>query len=295
MHDHEIEVSAALVARLVATQCPQWAGLPLRRVASAGTDNAVYRLGEALLVRLPRVDWAAEDVAKEQTWLPRLAPHLPVAVPPPLFAGGPGEGYPFPWAVYRWLPGPEATLETVRDGHEFARDLARFILALRRLPAPHGEAPLGSRGVPLRTRDDATRHAIAGCAALGLLDPDPVTAAWEGALAAPVWAGPPTWLHGDLKPGNLLAQGGRLSAVIDWSALTLGDPAADLLPAWNLLDPATRATFRAALAPDDATWARGRGWALSVGLLAWPYYRHTNPELARISQRQIQAVMSEER
>ncbi|WP_198170653.1 aminoglycoside phosphotransferase family protein [Deinococcus arboris] len=291
MHEAEVLVDAAQVARLLAAQCPQWAALALRRVLSAGTDNAIFRLGDDLLVRLPRIGWAAADVVKETTWLPRLAPSLPVPIPEPLFVGQPGEGFPFSWAVYRWLPGTEAALDTVRDGHEFARDLAAFIQALRRVPTPTADLPQGSRGGPLLERDQGTREAIAACAPV--FDPAQLLAVWEEALAAPAWAGPPTWLHGDLKPGNLLAQAGRLSAVIDWGALTLGDPAVDLQPAWNLLDTSTRATFRAALAPDPATWARGRGWALSIGAVAWPYYQHTNTELAAISVRQIEAVLTE--
>ncbi|GHF52436.1 phosphotransferase [Deinococcus metalli] len=291
MHVDEVTTDAALVARLVAAQCPQWVGLPIARVVSSGTDNAMYTLGEARVVRLPRRSWAVDDIAKEATWLPRLAPHLPLAVPDPLFVGSPGEGFPFPWAVYSWLDGVDAGLDTVRDAPEFARDLAGFVAALRRVPRPAGDAPQGSRGGTLVDRDEDTREAIAESAQLGLLDPAPVLAAWEAALRAPAWSGEPAWLHADLKPGNLLAHRGRVSAVIDWGGLTLGDPAVDLQPAWNLLDAATRPAFRAALDVDDATWARGRGWALSIALIAWPYYRHSNPDLAAVSRRTIRAVL----
>ncbi|WP_230286569.1 aminoglycoside phosphotransferase family protein [Deinococcus sp. 12RED42] len=291
MHADEVTVDAALVSRLIAAQCPPWAGLSLTRIRHAGTDNAMFRLGDGFVVRLPRIGWAANDVHKEATWLPRLAPHLPLRMPEPLFVGVPGEGYPFPWAVYRWLEGVDAGLDTVRDGRELARELAGFITALRRVPPPPADAPQGSRNGPLHDRDRGTRGAIADC--VGLLDPVPVLAAWEAALTVPAWAGDPVWIHGDLKPGNLLAHGGRLSAVIDWGGLTLGDPAVDLQPAWNLLDAPSRQSFRAALNVDDATWARGCGWALSVSLVALPYYVHTNPELAAICRQTIRAVLDD--
>lgn len=293
MHAEEVPTQPALVARLIAAQFPQWAGLPVTPVPSAGTDHAVYRLGAELGVRLPRIGWAVDDMHKDGAWLPWLAHRLPLPIPTPLALGAAGEGYPYPWAVYRWLPGEELTLENVRDPHELARDLAGFIGALRRLPTSDlpVPAPQSSRGGPLAERDEGTRAAAAACA--GLLDVAAVSAAWDAALAAPAWAGPPVWLHGDLKPGNLLVQGGRLSAVIDFGALTLGDPAADLLPAWNLLDRPARQTFREALRVDDATWVRGQGWALSVGLVALPYYQHSNPALAAISRRQIAQVLAD--
>ncbi len=294
MHVDEVTTDVALVSRLVAAQCPGWANLPLTALRHAGTDNAMYRLGQTLVVRLPRRRWAADDVHKEATWLPVLATHLPLRLPGPQFVGVPGEGYPFPWAVYAWLPGVDAGLDTVRDGHELARDLAGFVTALRRVPAPVGkgpvgETPVGSRNGTLLERDEGTREAIADCG--GLIDPVRVTAAWDAVLRVPAWDGKPAWIHGDLKPGNLLAHGGVLSAVIDWGGLTMGDPAVDLQPAWNLLDTPARQSFRAALDVDDATWARGRGWALSVSLVALPYYVHTNPELARICQNTIWAVL----
>ncbi|WP_295816270.1 aminoglycoside phosphotransferase family protein [uncultured Deinococcus sp.] len=290
-HVDEAATDTALVTQLIAAQCPRWSGAPVTQLQHSGTDNAVYRVGRGLVVRLPRRTWVAGDVAKEAAWLPRLAPLLPLDVPRPLFVGVPGEGFPFPWAVYPWLDGVEAGLDTVRDGHELARDLAAFVAALRSVPRPKGNAPQGSRNGTLHGRDADTWGAIADSAAL--LDPAPVLAAWEAVLAAPAWDGTPVWIHGDLKPGNLLAHRGRLSAVIDWGGLTLGDPAVDLQPAWNLLDAPARATFRAALDVDEAQWARGRGWALSVSVIALPYYLYSNPELAAVCRRTIQAVLDE--
>lgn len=295
MHADEVETSAALVRRLLAAQFPRWAHLPITPVPSAGTDNALYRLGDDMVVRLPRIHWAVGQVDKEQRWLPRLAPLLPLDIPVPLAAGAPGAGYPWRWSVYRWLDGENATLDRLADPGQAAADLAGFVAALQRIDATGGPPPGDHnswRGVPLARRDAATRAAIA--ALRGILDTDAATTAWEAALAAPAWGGPPVWLHGDLQAGNLLARDGRLSAVIDFGCLGVGDPACDLLPAWSLFTAETRPVFRAALAVDDATWARGRGWALSFGLIALPYYWDTNPGLAAIARHAIAEALAEE-
>jgi aminoglycoside phosphotransferase (APT) family kinase protein len=294
MHSDEVDTDVSLVGRLLAGQFPQWADLPIEPVRSAGTDNALYRLGEDMVVRLPRIHWATGQVEKEQCWLPRLAPHLPLAIPVPLAMGVPVADYPWHWSVYRWLAGETATVEPVADLRQAATDLALFIAALQRID-PTGGPPPGphnsSRGEPLALRDAQTRTAIASLH--GMLDTGAVTAAWEAALAAPAWQGPPVWIHGDLQAGNLLARQGRLSAVIDFGCLGVGDPACDLQVAWNFLSAETRDIFRAALSVDAATWARGRGWALSVGLIALPYYRDTNPILAGISRRAIDEILAD--
>jgi aminoglycoside phosphotransferase (APT) family kinase protein len=295
MHIDELDVDVALVGRLLAAQFPQWAALPLMPVHSAGTDNALYRLGSDLVVRLPRIEQATGQVEKEHHWLPRLAPHLPLAIPVPLAKGRPGEGYPWPWSVYRWLAGENATIQRIADAGQAARELAHFIAALHRIDPTDGPPPgthNSFRGVPLSTRDTETRAAIGALS--GMLETEAVTAAWEAALQAPAWQGPPVWIHGDLSPLNLLVEGGRLSAVIDFGCLGVGDPACDLQVAWNLLSAESRDIFRTALGVDDATWARGRGWALSVGLIALPYYQSTNPALAGIARRAIEQALADQ-
>ena len=294
MHADEVDTDVSLVGRLLATQFPRWANLPIEPVRSAATDNALYRLGGDMVVRLPRIRGAAGQVDKEHRWLPGFAPHLPLSIPVPLAKGTPGEGYPWHWSVYRWLEGENATIERIADPRQAATELARFIAALQRID-PAGGPPPGEhnffRGVPLATRDTQTRAAIASLH--GTLDADAVTAAWEAALRAPAWDGPPVWIHGDLQSGNLLAREGRVNAVIDFGGLGVGDPACDLMVAWNLLSAETRGVFRAALPVDDATWERGRGWALSVGLIALPYYRRTNPALAGISAHAIDEALAD--
>jgi aminoglycoside phosphotransferase (APT) family kinase protein len=294
MHVDEVDTDISLVGRLLAAQFPQWADLPIQPVCSAGTDNALYRLGNDAVVRLPRIHWATGQVDKEHRWLPRLAPFLPLAIPVPLAKGKPGEGYPWHWSVYRWLEGENATIERIADPRRAATDLAQFITVLQRIDAtggPPSGPPNSSRGVPLAMRDADTRAAIASLD--GMLDTDAVTTVWEAALQAPAWHGAPVWIHGDLQSGNLLAQQGQLCAVIDFGCLGVGDPACDLIVAWNLFSAETRNVFRAALQVDDATWARGRGWALSVGLIALPYYQSTNPVLAGIAQRAINQALVE--
>jgi aminoglycoside phosphotransferase (APT) family kinase protein len=296
MHIDEVEIDTALVCQLLAAQFPQWADLPILPVRSAGTDNAIYRLGDDLAVRLPRIEGACGQVEKEQRWLPRLAPRLPLAIPVPLAKGEPGAGYPWHWSVYRWLDGENATIERIADPGQLAIALAQFIAALQQIDASGGPCPgphNSGRGVPLEMRDASTRTAIASLH--GMVDTDAATAAWDMALPSPVWHGAPVWIHGDLQSGNLLVVDGRLHAVIDFGCLGVGDPACDLMVAWNLLSADTRAVFRNALAVDDATWARGRGWALSVALIALPYYQHTNPVLAEISRSTIDEVLSDYR
>ena len=294
MHADEVDTDASLVRRLLAAQFPQWADLPIEPVPSAGTDNAIYRLGEEMAVRLPRIARAVSQVEKEQRLLPKLAPHLPLAIPVPLATGSPAEGYPWYWSVCPWLEGENATIDRLGDLREAAMDLAHFIDALQRID-PAGGPPSGAhnffRGVPLAMRDAPTRAAIASLH--GRLDTGAVTAAWDAALQAPVWHSSPVWLHGDLQSGNLLTVRGRLSAVIDFGGLGVGDPACDVMPAWTLFSGESRDIFRAALRVDDATWARGRGWALSTALIALPYYLHTNPAIVDNSRRAIAAVLAD--
>jgi aminoglycoside phosphotransferase (APT) family kinase protein len=292
MHTDEVETDAALVRRLLAAQFPDWAELPIEVILSGGTDNSIYRLGDDMAVRLPRIHWATDQVHKEQQWLPRLGPFLPLDVPVPLAMGEPGEGYPWHWSVYRWLEGETASLRRVSDPGQTALALAQFVAALRRIDTAGGPPPGGHnffRGVPLQERDARTRAALG--ALHGIIDVEAATAEWETALMAPAWQDSPVWIHGDLQEGNLLAVDGRLRAVIDFGGLGVGDPACDLIVAWNLLPAESREVFRAELRVDDASWARGRGWALSVALIGLPYYMDTNPDFVGHARHTIDEVL----
>jgi aminoglycoside phosphotransferase (APT) family kinase protein len=288
MHDHEIETNVELVRALLRSQHPRWAELPIERVPSAGTDNAMYRLGDALAMRLPRIDWAAESLLKERRWLPVLGERLPLPVPHVIASGQPACGYPYGWNVVRWLPGEVAEPDRVRDEARFALDLAAFVGALRTIDATDG--PTHRRGLPVRANDAPIRAAVAGLR--GEADGDAILAMWEQVLAVDDYEGPPVWFHGDLSYLNLLLHDGSLSAVVDWGTCGVGDPAIDTVIVWSMRTAEARATYRAALDIDDATWQRGKGWAL-CGVGAIPYYRATNPALVADKLRAIEAVLDD--
>jgi aminoglycoside phosphotransferase (APT) family kinase protein len=292
LHANEAIVDDSLVRRLLAEQFPEWAVLPMERVLVPGSDHVLYRLGPELVVRLPRKAGVDAQVDKEREWLPRLASQLPSAVPTPVAKGSPFAGYPFSWSVYRWLDG-ESPRRGV-DSHELPTDLARFVAALRRIDTrggPSAGEQNFQRGAPLARRDVPTRAAIAELN--GVYDAVALTAAWDDALAAPPWHGPPAWVHGDLTPENLLVRDGRLAAVLDFGCLGVGDPACDLMVAWSLLAGEARSVFRVELGVDDASWRRGRGWALSTALIALPYYADSHPVRAGDARYRIEEVLAD--
>jgi len=290
MHDDEVHTDADLVRRLIRDQFPCWAELNIEPVPSSGTDNALYRLGPDLAVRLPRIHWAVGNVDTEYRWLPRLESLLPQPIPVPLARGEAGQGFPWPWTVCRWLQGRHPAMGGAAREAELAADLAGFVTALGRVQPADG--PPARRGVPLGERDQPTRAAIEQLA--GLVDTDRATKAWEAALAAPPWNGPALWVHGDLSPLNILCTDDRLSGVIDFGCVGIGDPACDAIPAWNTFSPRGRRRYRDGLGFDHATWARGRGWALSVSLIQLPYYRHTNPGLCEISYYVLDQILNDD-
>jgi len=291
MHPDEVDVDDATVDRLLRDQFPQWADLPRRRVLAFGTDHVLYRVGDTLVVRLPRIGWADGQSALEAQWLPRLAPHLPLEVSAPVALGRPDDGYPFAWSVNPWLEGDRLDVSRV-DRAVLARDLARFVRALQSCDAT-GAGLFGSRGHDLddADRDEATRSSLVEAA--DLVDASAAAAVWDEARDAEPWHGPPTWFHGDLTEGNLLVRAGRLSGVLDWGPMGAGDPACELASAWQLLDPGSRAVFRDEVGCDDATWQRGRGWAVSIAAIAIPYYRDSVPAFAERGVRTIDAVLSD--
>jgi aminoglycoside phosphotransferase (APT) family kinase protein len=291
MHADELDIDAALLRRLLAAQFPRWAGLSLDRVESAGTDNAIFRLGADMAVRMPRRAAATAQVDKEFRWLPLFAPRLPLSVPDVLAVGEPGDGYPFRWCVVRWLQGGNATHTAIDDPHRAAMELGGFVRALQQIETDGGPPPGKHnfyRGQPLAARDAHIRAALPHWQ--GIIDVDAAAAVWQTALDAPTWDRPPVWIHGDLAPGNVLVHRGRLHAVIDFGCLGVGDPACDLMPAWNLFPAFARETFREAAVADDATWARARGWAM-VSLAALPYYKDTNPAIVATATRTLKAAL----
>ena len=295
MHVDELDIDIALVRRLVAAQFPEWAALPLEPVPFFGTDNAIYRLGSDMSVRLPRREQNVAPLRSELRWLPKLAPLVPLAVPVPVAVGEPADGYPFDWAIYQWVEGEPATIEPLADLAQAASDLAELVTVLQRIDSDDGPPPRKSnfgRGAPLSRRDEQTRVAIA--ALRNEIDADAVTAEWEAALATPEWNRPPVWLHGDLDGRNMLVKDGRLFGVIDWGSVAVGDPACDVMVVWKMLPPETRHTFREALSIDDATWARSRGWAVSQAVIALAYYTlETNAVIVHEARHWIAEVLAD--
>lgn len=256
-----------LVRGLIRDQFPQWSHLPVVAVLPGGNDNRTFRLGDELSVRMPSAAGYAAAVEKEERWLPVIARAVPLPVPEPVALGGPGRGYEFGWSINRWMPGRAAEEGPVSDVVAFAADLAAFLRALQTVEtvgAPAAGAHSFWRGASLTHYDDESRRALAmlgdridGGRALGL---------WDEALSAE-WTGGPVWFHGDVSSGNLLVDGGALSAVIDFGTSGVGDPACDLCIAWTFLTPEARRRFRSELDIDDAMWARGRGWTLWKALI----------------------------
>jgi aminoglycoside phosphotransferase (APT) family kinase protein len=289
MHGGQIEVDAAVARRLLAMQFPALAELPLNRVRSTGTVNALFRLGDELCARLPIAQEWAEDIPKELEWLPWLSGRLTMQIPEPVAGGEAASFYPFPWAIYRWIEGEPYSDEIVDDERKAARDLARFVAELRKIEPVDG-APHGGRE-PLLQLDVETREAID--AAGGVIDRDGATQAWERSLEAPKWDANPSWIHGDLLRPNLLVESGRLRAVIDFGGAGVGDPATDVIPAWAVFGPEGRETFRSALNVDEGTWLRARGIALHQAAMIIPYYRETNPAFVLTAKRTVEQVLME--
>ena len=274
MHDDEVEVTGALVRNLIARQMPQFANRPLVVVEPWGTDNGIWRLGTDLVVRLPRIAWAEGQVTREATWLPRIGPSLGIEVPEPVAIGEPDAGYPYHWAVHRWIPGEGASLENIDDPVTFALDLCNVVRNLQQVPI-EGAPAARNRARPIQAYDAATRKAIAR--ARHLIDAPAATAIWEEAMAAGAHLPPPTWVHGDLE-GNCLVRDGRLCGLIDWGSACAGDPAVDVQVVWSpLFTDESREVFLHTLGVDDATVARSRGAAINQACAALPYYLHTYP------------------
>ncbi|MFI5660960.1 aminoglycoside phosphotransferase family protein [Streptomyces sp. NPDC051684] len=289
LHQDEPDIDEGLVRALVDAQFPRWAELPLKYVDSHGTQNVLYRLGEEWVVRLPRVPGVVPELAGARQWLPYLAARLPVPVPEQVAEGEPGHGFPWPWAVHRWLPGTNPAVGRLDRPEALAEDLAAFVTAMRSIDTTG--APESYRGRPLAERADGTREVIRGLD--GTLDAAAALAVWDGAVRAPGSARD-VWLHGDIQPGNLLvSDDGRLGAVIDFGCMGTGDPAVDLITAWYVLGAPERRLFREAADIDDDTWVRAGGWALTIAVHELAYYRDSNPFMVRTASRVVAEILAD--
>ncbi|VEB34979.1 aminoglycoside 3-N-acetyltransferase [Legionella sainthelensi] len=259
---NKINITESLVQVLIAQQFPQWSNLPISAVKNGGWDNRTFHLGTEMLIRMPSSAEYAGQIEKEQIWLPKLAPQLPIPIPAPIAIGEPDKIYPWKWSINRWLPGETALRTPIKDLCEFAQHLALFLKALQRIDTSGG--PIAGphsfyRGGDLAIYDAETRKAIERLK--DNMNALVATEVWEKALAAP-WKNPPIWVHGDVSVGNLLLSEGKLNAVIDFGQLAIGDPACDLAIAWTLFEGQSRRIFLDTLELDLNTQARGRAWAL---------------------------------
>ena len=288
-----MEINVALVKQLVTAQFPEWSKLPIEPVKLSGWDNRTFHLGPSMLVRLPSAAGYTPQVEKEQRWLPRLAPHLPLSIPQPIAKGKPSHAYPWHWSIYQWIDGENANIDRIGDLCQFATDLAQFIYDLQQIDATGG--PLAGehsfyRGAPLAVYDAETRNAIEKLAKE--IDRQTALSIWAAACST-TWQKSPVWFHGDIAAGNLLVKNGKLYAVIDFGCAGIGDPACDLTIAWTFLFGESRDMFRKMLPLDDATWARGRGWALWKALITVTEFRHSDPVKAANSRRVIDEVFDD--
>jgi aminoglycoside phosphotransferase (APT) family kinase protein len=290
-------INAELVRRLVAEQFPRWSRLSITPIVPGGWDNRTFRLGDRMTVRLPSAEGYVPQVEKEQRWLPLLAPGLPLPIPVPIALGRHGEGFPWPWSIYEWIDGHVSTPHRIRDRGAFAADLAGFLVALRAIDARDGPLPGAHdfrRGGPVAFYDDETRQAIVDLGSS--IDGSAATDVWDAALSSE-WSGGPVWFHGDISVGNLLLNGGDLSAVIDFGTSGVGDPACDLVIAYTLFTGRSREVFRAGVRLDDATWARARGWAIWKALIvaAGSAGSHSPRREAAKARRVIDQVIADHR
>ncbi len=288
-----ISIDVSLVHRLVSLQFPQWKDLPIKAVEFSGWDNRTFHLGEEMVVRMPSREDYAGQVEKEQLWLPKLAPYLPLPIAMPVAMGQPGEGYPWLWSIYRWLEGETASREGILDLNKFATDLGTFLVALQKCDATGG--PIAGphnfyRGGSLVTYDAETRQALS--VLKDIVDVVAITEIWDQALTS-TWQLAPVWVHGDIAPGNLLIQHYRLSAVIDFGCLGIGDPACDLVIAWTFFKGDSRKAFKAAVPLDADTWVRARAWALWKALIVYAGLPGTNPFEKENARRVINEVLGD--
>lgn len=296
IHDGEIRATAEQVRRLIGEQCPQWSGLPVTPLPGEfeGTDHVLFRIGDTLVARMPKIGWAVDQAVSDARWLPRLAGHLPVRIPVPLHVGEPGAGFPWRWSVVPWVAG-DTPPRLGADDAVLARDLAAFVHALHGIDPGDGPVkPPGSRGSALHHADQGVRRALHRLAGHDDgFDVDAAAAAWEICRSAPEWDGAPVWIHGDLQPGNLITDRNRLTAVIDFGGLGVGDPAPDVAPALWTFTGTARTVYRESAGYDDATWLRACGWALAPSLTGIDYYRHTFPRMAEHGRLMVRAVLTE--
>ncbi|WP_409276247.1 aminoglycoside phosphotransferase family protein [Neobacillus sp. SCS-31] len=288
-----MKIDTGLVAKLIAEQFPEWAHLEIKPVKVSGNDNRTFHLGNGMSVRLPSGPGYVLQVEKEQKWLPILAKKLSLPIPTPVAKGKTNDDYPFPWSIYKWLDGETVTRENIVDLNEFAADLGGFLIELQSIDASSG--PLAGahnfyRGAHLSVYDHETRNAIQSNR--DVFDETVLTGLWNLALESK-WEREAVWLHGDIAPGNILVQNGKLSAVIDFGILGVGDPSCDAAMAWTFFDHESRKVFKDVLEMDEGTWNRARGWALWKALITYEEYKNSDSKKSAEAFYVIQTIIED--
>jgi aminoglycoside phosphotransferase (APT) family kinase protein len=263
----KIEIQKELVEHLIATQFPKWKHLHIDQILPGGWDNRTFRLGEEMIIRLPSSKEYSEQVEKEQKWLPTLSPLLPLSIPKPIEIGSPSKEYPWKWSIYTYLKGEPASSAHIDNMCDFADTLSNFLKALHSINASKGPPPGPHnfyRGGRLSFYDKETKDAIFRLK--DRINADLATKLWDSALKTS-WNAPPVWVHGDISHGNLLLENGKLSSVIDFGMLGIGDPACDLSISWTFFEGRSRKVFRSGMLLDRDTWIRAMGWTLWKALI----------------------------
>ncbi|MEE3717169.1 aminoglycoside phosphotransferase family protein [Tumidithrix elongata RA019] len=284
----ELQIDADLVRSLLEVQHPDLAHLPIHLMDS-GWDNVMFRLGDELVVRLPRRKIAATPIANEQTWLPRLADRLPIPVPKPFRIGKSAKNYPWRWSVLPWISGKTADREEPHPNQ--AKHFAAFLRSLH-IPAPFDAPSNPFRGVPLMQRAASVEERMQRLEASNYPLPQAIGHIWETALNAPIDV-EAKWLHGDLHPRNILVEKGAISGIIDWGDMTSGDIATDLAAIWMLFGD--RHTRQQAIAAYDvniseATLQRAKGWAIFFGVVLLETGLVDNPRHEAIGEKTLHRV-----
>jgi len=292
---NNIAITPDLARNLIAEQFPEYSNLPITDVEKQGHDNRTYRLGDDMLIRMPTAAGYALKVPKEQELLPGLAKRLSVNIPAPIKMGKPSAYYPYPFSIYKWLPGKSINLLTLTDQEkeQLAFDLAKFLKELQAITDIKGPEPGQHnwwRGDHVSIYDKGAREQIAELAEI--IDAEQALALWDKASAMR-WNKQPIWIHGDFAIGNILMDGGKLSAVIDFGGAAVGDPACDLVIAWTYLSGKAREIFIYEMAIDSDTWLRARAWALWKATFELCQITDKNSPGARLQKRIIEEVKNE--
>lgn len=294
MHDGQLAVSPQMVRELVDEQFPEWRPLPITGIASSGTVNAIFRIGDELVARFPL---QSGDVGTTRQWLEseaeaarELVGRTRFATPEVVALGEPGAGYPLPWSVQTWLPGITAADDDPAESIAFAHDLAEFVSGVRSIDTRGRMFRGAGRGGDLRSHDSWMQMCFDRSERL--LDVPRLRRMWSTMRTLPRTA-PDAMTHGDLIAGNVLVSDGRLAGIIDVGGLGPADPALDLVGAWHLLEAAPRQMLRDDLGCDDLEWERGKAWAFEQAAgLVW-YYLDSNPAMSRMGHRTLQRILSD--